>query len=271
MKDILRRFFARRYSYAPVALLTDFGSADSYVASMKGVLSSLFPEGRTIDICHSVAPQNIREAAYLLWSTYRYFPRDTVFVTVVDPGVGSNRRILLLRMASRWFLAPDNGILDFVLAEESVESATSIRMTNSPYILSSISHTFHGRDVFAPVAAYVSRGVAPQELGEMIEPPRSADAFVTEPSERTGSILHIDHFGNIITDVRPVGTKRPMGISLIRKMTIRRWARNYEEAPSGIPFLIIGSSGLLEISLKNDHAARKLKARAGMSINVLWP
>lgn len=238
---------------------------------MKGVLASLFPEVRTIDICHSVPPQNVREAAYLLWSTYRYFPRDTVFVAVVDPGVGGNRRILLLRIASRWFLVPDNGILDFVLGEEPVQSATSIRLKDSPYILSSISHTFHGRDVFAPIAAYVSLGVTPQELGEMIEPPLPKDAFVTKRSERRASILHIDHFGNIITDVRPGENRRPKGISFLRKKVIRHWARNYKEAPSGVPFLIVGSSGLLEVSLKNDHAARKLKVRAGMPVNVLWP
>lgn len=238
---------------------------------MKGVLASLHPEARTIDISHAVEPQNVREAAYLIWSAYRYFPRETVFVAVVDPGVGSDRRILLLRIASRWFLAPDNGILDFLLREEPAELATSVQVRDSPYVLSSISHTFHGRDVFAPVAAYVSLGVPPQELGEMIEPPIPKYAFVTDRFQRKASILHVDHFGNIITDVRPRENQRPKGISFLRKNVVRHWARNYQEAPPGIPFLIIGSTGLLEVSIKNDNAAQSLKVRAGMPINVLWP
>ncbi len=235
---------------------------------MKGVIASIHADAKVIDICHATGPQNIREASYLLWSCYRFFPRETVFIVVVDPGVGTNRSILLLRMASRWFLAPDNGVLDFVLNDEPVESATSIRMTKSPYILSNVSNTFHGRDVFAPIGAFVSLGVAASELGERIDPPRAQSMFVTGRPERFASILHIDHFGNIVTDIRPAGN-RLTGIS-IKGKTIRRWTSNYREARVGSPCLIMGSSGLVELILKDGHAAKRLHARCGERLGVTW-
>ncbi|MEX1138715.1 MAG: SAM-dependent chlorinase/fluorinase [Bacteroidota bacterium] len=265
----MKRFFASRPSYAPIALLTDFGSEDSYVGTMKGVIASLHPDVRTIDICHSVSRQNVREAAYLLWSSYPFFPQGTVFVVVVDPGVGTDRRILLLRIASRWFLAPDNGVLDFVVGDQVVESATSIALENSRYILSPLSNTFHGRDVFAPIGAFVSLGVPPEEFGKKSDVPLPQNKFVSAKRARFASILHIDRFGNIITDVRPTPKNLPKGLSISGK-SIRRWVRTYEEAPSGSPCLIIGSSGLLEVCVKNDHAAKKLKARTGSPIRVLW-
>ncbi|MEX2116126.1 MAG: SAM-dependent chlorinase/fluorinase [Bacteroidota bacterium] len=269
MKNVFRRIFPGRPSFAPLALITDFGSTDPYVGTMKGVIASIHPDAKVIDICHSAGPQNVREASYLLWSCYRFFPRETVFIVVVDPGVGTNRRILLLRTASRWFLAPDNGVLDFVLGDGTAESATSIRMTDTPYILSPVSQTFHARDVFAPVGAFLSLGVSPGQLGEPIDPPIVQSSFVTGKPQRLASILHIDHFGNIITDIRPAGGSRPNGISIKGKI-IRRWTSNYREAKPGSPSLIMGSSGLVEIVLKDGHAAKRLHARPGERLKVLW-
>jgi len=237
---------------------------------MKGVIASIHPDATVIDICHSTGPQNVLEASYLLWSCYRFFPRGTLFIVVVDPGVGSDRNILLLRMASRWFLAPDNGVVDLVMGDEAVESTTCVRMTNSPYILSAVSKTFHGRDVFAPIGAYVSLGVLPDELGENIEAPPVHNTFVTGKPERIGLVLHIDHFGNIITNIRSTDGNRPASVSIGGKL-VRRWIENYQEAPAKTPCLIIGSSGLVELVVKNDHAGRRLHARSGERLGVLWP
>jgi hypothetical protein len=236
---------------------------------MKAVIASVHAGATIIDICHTTGPQNVREASYLLWSCYRFFPRETVFIVVVDPSVGTNRRIILLRMASRWFLAPDNGVLDLVVGDENVESATNIRLTNTPYILSKVSNTFHGRDVFAPIGAYVSLGVTPGELGEPIHPPQAVKTFVTGKPARFASVLHIDHFGNIITDIRPSEGNRPAGV-LVRRKTVRRWTGNYQEAPSGTVCLIMGSSGLVELVLKNGNAAETLSVQTGARLGVAW-
>jgi len=270
VKNFFTQVFTRRSSSAPIALLTDFGTTDPYVGAMKGVIASIRPDATVIDICHTTGPQNVLEASYFLWSCYRFFPRDTLFIVVVDPGVGTDRNILLLRMASRWFLAPDNGVLDFVMGDEAVESTTSIRMTNSPYVLSTVSKTFQGRDVFAPVGAYISLGVLPEELGKKIKAPRIQSTFVTAKSERFGSVLHVDHFGNVISNIRPTDGNRPASVSIGGKV-VRRWIKNYQEAPAKIPCVIIGSSGLVELVVKNDHAGRRLHARSGARLGVLWP
>lgn len=268
MKNLFRQIVPRRASSAPIALLTDFGTADPYVGTMKGVIASVYAGARVIDICHESGPQNIREASYLLWSCYRFFPRESVFLVVVDPGVGTNRTIVLLRMASRWFLAPDNGVLDLVLGDEVVESATRIRLTGSPYLLSEISNTFHGRDVFAPVGAYLLLGVTPMELGDRIDAPKAQSSFVTKPA-RFASVLHVDHFGNIITDLRPTEGEHPASLS-VRGKAVRRWIRNYQDGPANMICMVMGSSGLVELVLKNGSAAAHLKLAPGAKLGVYW-
>ena len=137
-----------------ITLLTDFGNQDAYVGIMKGVIAGINPFANIVDICHSISPQDIFSGAYLLYTSYKYFPRKTIHVVVVDPGVGSRRNIICVETKNYFFLAPDNGILSFIVQEERLKSI--IRVTNSKYFLPSLSSTFHGRDVFAPVAAHLS-------------------------------------------------------------------------------------------------------------------
>jgi len=250
-----------------LALLTDFGSSDHYAGTMKAVISSVNPAAHVIDISHSVTPQGISEAAYLLWASYRFFPEETIFVIVVDPGVGSDRDILLLRMASRWFLLPDNGVADFVLGDHPVDQTLRVRQRESRYVLSKVSSTFHARDIFAPVASYLALGVSPRELGDPCPAPSRKNFFCMKPG-KTASVLHVDHFGNIITDVRGEDAQ-PATVSL-KGRKLGRWIKSYAEAPDRVPCLICGSSGLIEIITKNGNAARMLKVKSGAPLRVSW-
>jgi len=155
---------------AIITLTTDFGIDDSYVAEMKGVILSINPEVTIVDICHTISPQNIAQAAYILSTTNRRFPRGTIHVIVVDPGVGTERQAVLLINEHGYFLGPDNGVLSYVV-EEAGEGIEAFAITNPSFWLSPLSNTFHGRDIFAPVAAYLSLGTSPQEFGDLIPSP----------------------------------------------------------------------------------------------------
>ena len=258
-----------------IALLTDFGLLDPYVGVMKAVISSINPLAVVVDITHGVEPQNVRHGGYLLWSAYSYFPRDTIFVAVVDPGVGSARRILGVRTPRGTFLAPDNLLLDFILAEESVIEAVEVFQKKSPFTLSRISSTFHGRDIFAPVAAHLSNGRKLTQVGKTIAIHRPRSPFVRVGGEKAaaGTVLHIDRFGNIVTNLRAESYEEAS--TAVKEVAIggrpiRRWSATYAEAPAGTPCCILGSSGLVEISVRNDSAARRLKARIGNSLTIRW-
>jgi len=258
-----------------VVLLTDFGLSDHYVATMKGVMLALSPNLHVIDLTHDVEAQNVPRAAYLLWASYRYFPKKTVFTCVVDPGVGTSREIVVARTRHHIFLAPQNGILDYVLWSEKVADVTVIQM-GSPGVRSmlppAISHTFHGRDVFAPLSAHLARGIGLKELGksrsvDWIKPP-----FVDESNPLAQTrILDIDRFGNIITNVAGVEYERPPGVTGIKlgATRIERWIENYESAPPNVPCLIVGSSGLVEIVMKKQSAAAALKANQRVHVGIL--
>jgi len=260
-----------------IAFLSDFGLDDHFVGTMKGVMLSYNPSATIIDISHDILPQNIRQAGYLLWAAYKFFPKGTVFVCVVDPGVGSSRKILALRTKMHVFIAPDNGLLDFVIAEEGIVETRNIEYQNKRkgknfgFLLPEISSTFHGRDIFAPVAAYLSKGKSLRELGEKIPAPQVGSPFVSVMS-KTGvpRILHVDHFGNIVTNIRMESGEDPptFGISL-RGHDLRTWARTYVEAPPRGPFLISGSNELVEIAVKNGNAAERLSATCGDRVNII--
>lgn len=258
-----------------VALLTDFGVLDPYVGVMKGVILSINPHVHIVDITHGVLAQNVRQGGYLLWSAYRYFPPHTVFVAVVDPGVGSTRRILGVRTQRGTFLAPDNMLLDFILAEESVLEAVEVDQQRNPFVLSNISATFHGRDIFAPVAAHLSKGRRLKEMGRPLAIHRPASPFVDVGKDKksAGTVLHIDRFGNIVTNLR-AGSYEEASTSVqevvINRKPVRRWTRTYAEAPEGKPCCILGSSGVVEIVVKNDSAARMLNAAIGRTLTVRW-
>jgi S-adenosylmethionine hydrolase len=253
-----------------IALLTDFGLSDHYVGTVKGVICSIHPSVTIVDITHEVLPQHVRQAGYLLWSAYRFFPTGTVFATVVDPGVGSKRRILAVRTPKYIFLAPDNMLLDFVLSEEKILEAVEVKTEKNPYILSPISHTFHGRDIFAPVAAYLARGISLKEIGNTIKIHPAMSPFVDadKAKSETGEILHIDHFGNIVTNIR--AEMQALSSLTINKIVVSRWISNYSEAPVNTPCLISGSSGVAELVVKNGNAQQLMNVKVGDTILLNW-
>ncbi len=186
-----------------ITLLTDFGYQDAYVGIMKGVIAGINPLANIIDICHNVPPQDIFNGAYLLYTAYKYFPKDTIHVAIVDPGVGSKRDIVCIKTKDSFFLVPNNGILSFIVQEEKPNGI--FRVTNNKYFLPTTSNTFHGRDIFAPVAAHLSLGIKPQLLGIKINQLTLLD--IPKPTSKKtglleGQIIYIDRFGNLITNIK---------------------------------------------------------------------
>lgn len=246
------------------ALLTDFGVRDQYVGVIKSVLFSLCPRMRIIDISHDVTRQSVREGAYLLWSSYRYLPAGTVVLAVVDPGVGTSRDILLARTKRHVFVAPDNGLLDLVLWEEKKQDLYTLDLARRIVrnrLPESVSATFHGRDIMAPVCALLASGIAPGKIGRKVSRAVGAPPFVNHEGVGTsGRVLHVDHFGNIITNVVPhehLGRRFPYGVR-IGNTLVARWIDTYADAPPDTPCLIVGSSGLVEIVINQRNAAALL-------------
>jgi len=258
-----------------IALLTDFGQQDQYVASMKGEMLSINPTVTLVDITHEIRPYRIRQAAYLLWSVYNYFPKDTIFVNVVDPGVGSGRRIIVLKTKKHTFLAPDNGLLDFVLHQE--KGALAVEVTQSSlkkFSVGDVSSTFHGRDLIAPLAAYLSDKVSLKRFGTPYILPPVFSPFVSSRTDTASiSVLHIDSYGNIITNLRSFELEKSMkGIQALSvgSNMVSKWIRFYDEAPDNTPCLIVGSSGLVEISAKKNSAATLLRATLDSKLKIYW-
>jgi S-adenosyl-L-methionine hydrolase (adenosine-forming) len=251
-----------------IALITDFGTVDGFVGTMKGVIASIAPDATIIDISHESSPQHIEHAAFILWSSYRYFPDNTIFVVVVDPGVGSDRRIILVEDAGgKKFLVPENGVLRFVLPELNKPKAHHI---NKPeYWVSPVSSTFHGRDIFAPVAAHLSAGKRTDELGSAVDisiPPSQFRNIDRETQESEGSILHTDRFGNLITNFRAdTDTSQELERFSIEigEKTIQAMKKTYADGEYGELIAIVGSSGLIEIAVRNGSAQQLLGLRVG--------
>jgi S-adenosylmethionine hydrolase len=253
---------------AIITLTTDFCADDHYVAAMKGVILSVNPEVAIVDICHTIEPQNIAQAAYILSTTYNYFPAGTTHIAVVDPGVGTERQAVLLITPRAIFLGPDNGVLSYVV-EEALPEIEAIALTNPRFWLSPVSDTFHGRDIFAPVAAHLSLGVPPREFGDTI--PSLATFPIPRPQAGEdgvliGRVIHIDGFGNLITDIRQ--DDLPRGSLFIEACghIIDDMSSSYEDGEEILA--IIGSSGRLEVSVKNGNAARFLRAKMGDEVKV---
>src|SRR6266704_2407933 len=191
------------HSHPVIALLTDFGIGDGDVGVMKGVIAGITPGAHIIDITHEIAPQRIPSGAWILASAYRYFPTNTVFVCVVDPGVGSSRGAIALHAGEWFFVGPDNGLFSYVLAEQPVQAV--VVLSNPAYQLPQVSATFHGRDIFAPAGAYLARGITLFELGPQIDA-TTLQRIDIGPPERKGPqidahIIHVDRFGNLITSI----------------------------------------------------------------------
>ncbi len=255
-----------------VTLLTDFGTKDHYVASMKGTILTINPRCTLIDITHDTRPHDIREGAFLLGSAYAAFPKGTIHLSVVDPGVGSPRRPILLVTANYFFVGPDNGLFTVALKKEKVKKG--IGLTNPRYFLSPLSRTFHGRDIFAPVAAYLSLGVKPEAFGPGLDSWTELDFEKPRIGKGSlmGEILHIDTFGNLITSIDEkqlvqFADDHPFVIK-IGKRTIHDLKKGYWEGKRNQPMALIGSGGFLEISIREGNAQEVLRVKRGNRIEI---
>lgn len=257
-----------------VTFTTDFGTDDHYAGTMKGVVLSINPEATLVDICHAIPAYDILQGALTVARAYAYFPAGTVHVVVVDPGVGSSRRAIVADTGQHRFVAPDNGVLSFVYEREA--RVTVREITNERYFLHPVSNTFHGRDVFAPVAAHLSRGIEIDSVGPVITDFERLDL----PKPRAlgnnslqGTVLKIDRFGNIVTNLTPeeiahtLGTDHPLRVRICSTeiTTIRR---SYAGSNHGELFAIFGSMGFLEIAVNQGSAAELLRARVGDVVEV---
>jgi S-adenosylmethionine hydrolase len=258
-----------------ITLLTDFGDKDYFVASMKGVILNINPQARIVDLSHQVAPQQVEEAAYLLNASFRYFPEGTVHVAVVDPGVGTARRPLLVSTSRHFFLAPDNGLLTYIYQEElSVEARV---IENQQYRLDSEGATFDGRDLFAPAAAWLTRGQVPGSYGRLTRDYVKLPVYEPSWSEKTliGRIVYVDHFGNLISNLIPVHLKQVQDTTRRSAITIRVAGTKidglvnvYADGSHDTPHALINSNGHVEIFVKEGSAAALLKCGRGDRVEI---
>lgn len=257
-----------------ITLITDFGLSDHYAGVLKGVILRVAPDAVVVDISHEVTAGNIAEARYLLQSSFRYFPADAIHVAVVDPGVGTERVPVAIESPHGVFVGPDNGIFSGVLVEQGVlEPMTgelvggkAVALENERYQMRPVSQTFHGRDIFAPAAAHIAQGVPLWNLGPSVDALKaeSRPPLVTDAGALRGSIVHVDRFGNAISDV-PLDMVPENPLIEIAGRSIGGLARSYQEGPL---VAIAGSTGFVEIAARNNRAAELLQLKVGDPILV---
>ncbi len=251
-----------------ITLLTDFGN-DAYAGIMKGVIYNLHPDANIVDISHHVEPQSVDEAAFILNTAYPYFPDGTIHCVVVDPGVGSDRPILIVRTKTAIFLAPDNGVLSYILDKEINKEI--FKVTNTSYFLDKISSTFHGRDIFAPVAARLDQDVSPEELGEPVKEHQTLNTPKPIQTENNifGHILYFDHFGNAITNI-PEHLLSQFHIQKLKlgNITLGQIQNTYADVADQTPLALIGSHNHLEIAIRNGNAREQLRLQKGQTIEI---
>ena len=271
-----------------ITMTTDFGAKEAYVASMKGIILTVNPEATIVDICHSIEPQNILQGAFILSTVYHYFPQGTIHVVIIDPDVGSQRRAIILRTPSAFFVAPDNGVLSYVVDDfcpvsDGIKKSASFKLerrkidstleaviiTNPEFWRQPVSTTFHGRDIFAPVAAYLCSGVPLAEFGEgtdyvyafpLLRPHYDADDSLI------GCVIHIDNFGNLITNIKNNELPHREITVAIGENLIQGISQFYSQE-DGL-MTLIGSSGYLEIALRDGDAAAFLGTKVGDKVKL---
>lgn len=251
-----------------ITLTTDFGLNDGYVAAIKGVILSRMASVTIVDLCHNIGPQDIDQAAWVVKNTFIYFPAGSIHVIVVDPGVGSDRAIVGLSAHGHCFLAPDNGVLSSV-----IENGADAYLAQRPDLYQSpLSHTFHGRDIFAPLAAHLAAGnpiesIGPKVTLDQLQRLSFPSATVNLSTRQiTGCVIRIDHFGNLITNIsasdlqqlEPDLTKTSIDVGPI---SLTSWCAHYSDVAPGQPLILINSSNFVEIAVNHGHAAKKLGAK----------
>ncbi len=255
-----------------ITLLTDFGTQDHYVASIKGVILRINPNCTLIDITHQVRPHDIREGAFVLANASPYYPKGTIHLAVVDPGVGSPRKPILFVTRNYFFLGPDNGLLSLAAERDGVKQA--IALNSRRFFLPKISTIFHGRDIFAPVAGHLSLGVKPSLLGSEID--SWVEVRLDKPRLRknmlVGSVVHVDNFGNIISDIHEEQLFRfARGRRFVikaGKVSLRELKKGYWEVKKGGLMALLGSGGFLEVSVREGNAQKMLKMKSGDKIRI---
>jgi S-adenosylmethionine hydrolase len=256
-----------------ITLLTDFGDQDYFTGAMKGIILSINPGAHIVDITHNIPPQDIETAAFNLFCCYQTFPSGTIHVAVVDPGVGSDRKPIAIECGQQFFVGPDNGLFSWICDRE--KDWRAVQLTNSRFFHRPVSHTFHGRDIFAPIAAELSKGRAMSELGEPL-----SEIVRLEPLEAKriddgtieGRVIHIDRFGNCITNLRRADLAANGDAAWKLKIQGREISSFFEffaEAAEDELFCIMGSAGFLEIAARNRSAAQILNLQRGQSLQFV--
>ncbi len=261
-----------------ITLLTDFGDSDEYAGVMKGVILSIAPGASIVDLTHKIAPQEIVQAACVLESSWSFFPKGTVHTVVVDPGVGSQRKIVALKTEGHYFLAPDNGVLSLLMRERKTEAA--VRVENSEFFLHDVSNTFHGRDIFAPVAAKLFLRTPLERFGPPVDPAELVNLQISRASVSpdkviSGVVVYIDHFGNLITDVEAKTLfdlcalfPEKIPVTKLGGRKIEGLRSSYGSVLENRPLMIVGSRGYLEIAVNRSSAARALGVEKGAPLRI---
>jgi hypothetical protein len=257
-----------------ITLMTDFGLKDGNVGVMKGIILGIAPHAHLVDLSHLISPQNVPEAALILHRSLPYFPPGTIHVVVVDPGVGTQRRPIAAQLGAQFVVGPDNGFITPALerAESLGETTRFIHLDRPQYWLAQVSHVFHGRDIFAPAAAHLAAGLPLHELGsECFDPVRiSLPQPQRTPTGWRGEVIHIDHFGNISTNIRieHLGEPRPLTVRLGGQV-IPGMVRTFGERPPGELVVLYGSTGNLLVCEVNGSAAHRLQVQVGAPCEVI--
>ena len=263
-----------------IALMTDFGIGDGDVGVMKGVIAGITPDAHIIDITHNVGPQNAPSGAWILAAAYQYFPKNTVFVCVVDPGVGSTRGAIALHAGDWYFVGPDNGLFSYIMSEHTIHAA--VLLTNSSYHLPFVSSTFHGRDIFAPVGAHLARGLISifSELGPLVDPATlkrlEVGGAVRDGTTISAHIVHLDNFGNLITSIPLSLVPELYTVSQVHIVfkengtSVEKLRQFFAEGPDdGQPFIYGDSSGYIGIAVRNGNAAQTLSVGFGAPLTLV--
>jgi len=258
-----------------ITLLSDFGARDPYVAEMKAVILSICPQARLVDISHEIEKFNTGMGAFVLASAASYFPKDTIHVTAVDPGVGTKRRAILVETKDTFYVGPDNGLLMLAAEKQGIRHVYNI--TNKRYMLQRVSRTFHGRDIFAPAAAHLASRATPSDFGSEIHDymiPEFAKPHLKK-GELCGEVLHIDDFGNIVTNVSKGDLEKTeitkgsrLRIKLGGKIIKMKFCSTYGEASTKTPLALIGSHDFLEIAINQGNASKRFKTKVGKTVII---